>query len=238
MPLRIATADETGKTLFATLERLSDGFYWDAAGSAWAAAPAAADRKVVLVEGAGANSGSYAASVAGLGDAGDVLVRVHDDAHAADATVRGGVSYVWGGNEVGWAEVLAVKVRTDRIGTGRLSTVSPVAVGGRLSLFRGDTYSDAIGRALEWSDDGQAAWPDLTGATITLEANDGDMVVVGSVVGDPAGTPKRVRAEPTADDTNGLQPGVYDYRVVATFAGGVRASLGSGRVEVFDREDA
>ena len=100
MPLNILTTQTTGKTLFASLERLSDGFFWNVTTSAWANNPAAADRKVTLTEGSGANAGSYTASVSGLGDAADIRARVHDDADAADKTISAAVAYVWGGNEV------------------------------------------------------------------------------------------------------------------------------------------
>ncbi len=100
MPLNILTTQTTGKTLFASLERLSDGFFWNVTTSAWANNPAAADRKVTLTEGSGANAGSYTASVSGLGDATDIRARVHDDADAADKTISAAVAYVWGGNEV------------------------------------------------------------------------------------------------------------------------------------------
>lgn len=100
MALHISTAPATGLTLFATLERLSDGFFWNNVASEWQAAPSTANKKISLPEGTGANAGSYAASVTGLGDAGAVRVRIHDDTDAADATIGSGEVIVVGGNEV------------------------------------------------------------------------------------------------------------------------------------------
>jgi hypothetical protein len=99
MPLYIGTTNSTGKNLFASLERLSDGFFWNASTDAWASNPAAADRKVPLTEGTGPNAGSYSTSVTGLGDAGWVFVRLHDDDDPADATYAGGHEYVLQGEE-------------------------------------------------------------------------------------------------------------------------------------------
>lgn len=140
MPLNILTTQTTGKTLFASLERLSDGFFWNVTTSAWANNPAAADRKVTLTEGSGANAGSYTASVSGLGDAADIRARVHDDADAADKTISAAVAYVWGGNEVPKAtdasgnalakdsDVTAIKAKTDNL------PLSPAAVGSAMTL--------------------------------------------------------------------------------------------------------
>lgn len=100
MALNIGVGASTGASLFATLQRLSDGFYWSVAASAWQAAPTLANKKVTLAEGSGENAQSYTASVTGLGDAGKVFVRVHDDAAAGDPVVSGGQTYVWGGEEV------------------------------------------------------------------------------------------------------------------------------------------
>ena len=110
-----------------------------------------------------------------------------------------------------------------RIGGGQITTTSPVAVSGDVTIVRGDDYNAADGRALDWTDV-SAAWPDLTGATIAVTVQTTATTTwtkAGSVV-TPTGSGKKVRVEPTAADT-------------ATFAGGasypfdVQATLSSGR---------
>jgi hypothetical protein len=135
-----------------------------------------------------------------------------------------------------------------KIGTGRITTVSPVAQDGALSLVQGDSYNAAFGRALTWSDaNAQTAWPDLTEAIITLEADDGTLICVGDAPF-PQGTPKEVRAQPTSAEMQAVTPGVYVYNVVATYLGtgtgtnpldtvSGRITLASGQMTVADRED-
>ena len=110
-----------------------------------------------------------------------------------------------------------------RIGSGQVTTTSPVAVSGDVTIVRGDDYNSADGRALDWTDV-SAAWPDLTGASVLVTVQttgSAQWTKAGSVV-TPTGASKKVRVEPTAADT-------------ATFAGGasypfdVQATLSSGR---------
>ena len=237
MPLYIGTSHTPAATLFATLQRLLDGFYWNVTASAWQAAPAVANKKVTLTEGSGENVGSYTASVTGLGDAGFVRVRVHDDADA-DETIKGDDVYVWGGEEVGGNYLVTINAKTVTIGSGSATVPAPLTVGGDLTLYRGDSYKVAQGRSLPWTDDGE--WPTLTGATITLEIEDGLLVADGDVV-TATGSPKEVRVELSGTDTSSVPEGVYTYRVVATFPGtGTatdRVTLAAGACHVLDRED-
>lgn len=101
MALTIGFAAETGKTLFASIERLSDGFFWDeTTDEAWESAPSVADKKIPLTEGTGENAGSYIGSNSGdLGDAGLCRVRTHDDADS-DKVIGMEEVYIQGGNEV------------------------------------------------------------------------------------------------------------------------------------------
>ena len=110
-----------------------------------------------------------------------------------------------------------------RIGSGQITTTSPVATSGDVTIVRGDDYNSADGRALDWTDV-SAAWPDLTGASVLVTVQttgSAQWTKAGSVV-TPTGSGKKVRVEPTAADT-------------ATFAGGasypfdVQATLSSGR---------
>lgn len=76
IPLRFVGT--SGKTLVATLERVSDGYFWNPTASAWQNAPSFANKSISLTEGTSENLGSYAGSASGLGDAQEVIVRIHD----------------------------------------------------------------------------------------------------------------------------------------------------------------
>ncbi len=121
----ISTSAAPGKALFATLERLSDNFLWNVTASAWQSAPSAANARVTLTEGTGNRVGSYTAAVAGLGDAGAVRVRVHDDADAADKVLGTRDVFISGGNEVvgGVATPVAVgSISADALNATAIST--------------------------------------------------------------------------------------------------------------------
>lgn len=99
MALEISTTQATGMTLAATIERLSDGYFWNPTAVAFQSAPAWADKDIALTEGIAENVGTYTASVASLGSPGACRVRIHDTA-SSNATIAAGDVYVSGGNEV------------------------------------------------------------------------------------------------------------------------------------------
>ena len=114
-----------------------------------------------------------------------------------------------------------------RIGSGQVTTTSPVAVSGDVTIVRGDDYNAADGRALDWTDV-SAAWPDLTGATIAVTVQTTATTTwtkAGSVV-TPTGSGKKVRVEPTAADTATFAGGAsYPFDVQATLASGRKVTL-------------
>lgn len=76
MALPIKAIGPTGKTLFATIERMSDGYFWNPTAVAFQSAPAFNDKKITLTEGSGDEAGKYVASVGSLGSPGRVMVYV------------------------------------------------------------------------------------------------------------------------------------------------------------------
>ena len=193
-----------------------------------------------MTEGVSLNLSSYSASISGLGDAGYIRVRVHDDTDASDKCIGGLQTFVWGGTEVDGPELITILAKANLIGGSVTVVTSPVAVSGKVTIYKGDAYTVARGRPLEWNDT-NSAWPEnLSEAdvSITLEVDDGAMVVIGSVVSDT-----QVRVEPTGEDTDLLDEGQYDYRVVATFDitgtgdDDQRVTLAAGKFMVLDRED-
>lgn len=112
-----------------------------------------------------------------------------------------------------------------RIGSGQITTVSPVAQDGDVTTIRGDDYDNAHGRALDWTDS-EAAWPDLTGATIEVIIG-GIVELAGSVV-TPSGSGKKVRLELTDVQTAAIRSGVHAFQVIATLADGDIVTLVEG----------
>lgn len=82
----------TGRTVSATIERLSDGYYWNPGAGAFQSAPSYANKKNALTEGSSENLYSYTASIGSLGSPGRVRLRVHDES-ASNQVV--GISDTW-----------------------------------------------------------------------------------------------------------------------------------------------
>lgn len=136
MTVTITTVYQTGASLSATLERVSDGYLWNNTAQAWQAAPALSAQKFTLTEA----SGYYAGSNTGdMGDAGTVRVRVYDDNLA---TVVGAEEfYVYGGVEVREDPYSVDTVLTAAHGSGSWQSAKGSAVGTTVVL----TLSDANG---------------------------------------------------------------------------------------------
>lgn len=100
MSIYISYPDVTGLSLAASIERLSDNYEWDNVAKQFASSVAFANKKIVLTEGTSENLGTYTGKNAGdMGDAGDILLRVHDlnDSNVSLATAQ---AYVIGGIEL------------------------------------------------------------------------------------------------------------------------------------------
>lgn len=101
MAINIGISHETGANLVATLERLSDGNFWNEVSGAWQAAPTFADKSIALTEGSSENSGHYTgANTGSLGTPGRVRVRVHDDGDTNNKTIASAEIQVASGDEV------------------------------------------------------------------------------------------------------------------------------------------
>lgn len=84
---------------------------------------------------------------------------------------------------------------------------SAITENGDAITYRGDSYLNADGRALEWED---ADFPDITGASIAVII-DGVGSFVGAVV-----AADKCRLELTTADTETIPAGRYQFQVVAT----------------------
>ena len=98
MPFILDINDFPDETLFATIERISDGYFWNNTTSAYAASPSLTDKKISLTEGTNENKGSYTASISGLGT-NKLKIRIHDDSDS-DIVISMGTVLVDNGVEV------------------------------------------------------------------------------------------------------------------------------------------
>lgn len=88
MSLKLRFTAPVGLTLQATVERASDGYFWQRVEQTWAANPNFSARTISLTEGAAQNAGSYSLAIDNLsgspdGDPGLVFIRIHS---ATDST--------------------------------------------------------------------------------------------------------------------------------------------------------
>lgn len=99
----------------------------------------------------------------------------------------------------------------------------PPQVGEPVRVVRGMDYTTDVRRAIVWRDR-KGNWPDLAGATITVicwKAKT-NRTWTGSVLG---GSPQRVKLELSRHQTQTLEPGEWQYGVMATLAGGRTVDL-------------
>jgi len=151
------------------------------------------------------------------------------------------------------ATVLAIKAKTDTIGTVEMTAVSPTIVNDTFTIYAGDDYADADGRALtvtgvDASDfDLEASgvevvfrllkWTDYR-QDDTTEAELEATATVDEVDGDGLAT---LSVELTADQTGALatsppQPEKnYAFQWIATLESGRTVLLASGRMTVVKR---
>lgn len=93
----ITTVQAAAGSFGITIQRESDGFYWQPTGSTWAAAPVFSNKNIPCAEGLNENGGSYVAIVAGLsaaGEPGKVRIRIHNTGVGTNPTVAVVEGYV------------------------------------------------------------------------------------------------------------------------------------------------
>jgi hypothetical protein len=112
-----------------------------------------------------------------------------------------------------------------RVGSGQITTVSPVSQGGIITLVQGDDYPSGI---LAWTET-DGGWPSLAGASIRL-AMTGSATFTGAVLSSAA--PQRVGVVLTAAQTRALRAGALIYSLEATLADGTHRTLARGRATV------
>lgn len=122
----------------------------------------------------------------------------------------------------------AIKAQTDALDGYTVTVVSPVADSGTVTLYAGDDYDDAHGRALTFSL-AVSGVPDLTAATVVMKTQESSWTAT-SCTSD--GTDWIVLFEPTAADTAALGNLRQTYEVEATLSDGDVATLATGTLVV------
>lgn len=136
--------------------------------------------------------------------------------HAAEPSVANIAAGVWNrlsallttAGSIG--KLLLEKLNLITAAAVNVTHIGPVIEGGNVVTYRGDSYKNADGRALEWE---SADFPVLTGATIAVII-DGAASFSGSVV-----SATKCRLELTAAQSGSIDEGRHRFQIVATNAG-------------------
>ena len=118
-----------------------------------------------------------------------------------------------------------------RIGSGQITTVSPVSQSGTCEVVRGMDYSATDGLALDWT---FSANPDLTGATVAFYIYSGSSLEATwtpTVITPTAGAGK-VRLQPTNTQTGVLRETAYAFSIWATLSNTHKVQLYAGTLVV------
>jgi len=117
-----------------------------------------------------------------------------------------------------------------------ITAVSPVLDDETIELYEGDSYYEADGRSLKWTDSG-STWPNITGATVTLlvRAPNGDQLSAAGVVSIGGGGPgQQVYVELSAAQTTAMVdwPKPSHFRLRVTLVSGHVVTLAAGTMTV------
>lgn len=133
VPITVVAA--TALTLKVTLERLTDGFFWNRVSQTWTAPGSTpfASRTITLAEGAAENLGSYTGTVDGLGvqpDPGLVRIRVHSQtASPANLVIQFIQGYVKSGRLCDVDDFVSTRATPDDAQVAAIAALSdPVAL--------------------------------------------------------------------------------------------------------------
>lgn len=115
-----------------------------------------------------------------------------------------------------WTAVRAAQL--DRLTSGRILAMGPVASRGNVGIVQGDDYLTVDGRQLEWTDTANA-WPVLSGATVTFALGQPTPVFSKAVeIITATGSNKKVRIQLTTANTTAIPVGTYEFTIRAVLA--------------------
>jgi hypothetical protein len=166
-----------------------------------------------------AGAGSAGAALAAAGSAGDPWSTLIPGAYGA-----GTAGKILGDNinaPIGTVDTVvdAIKAKTDTIGSGTVTAVSPVAAGGAVSIIAGDSYDADDGRELSWTG---TTWPSLVGATVVMKVTGASYACTVTGAGTASQT---VVCELTKVQTAALAVITHSMDVEATLASGNLVTL-------------
>jgi hypothetical protein len=166
-----------------------------------------------------AGAGSAGAALAAAGSAGDPWSTLIPGAYGA-----GTAGKILGDNinaPIGTVDTVvdAIKAKTDTIGSGTVTAVSPVAAGGAVSIIAGDSYDADDGRELSWTG---TTWPSLVGAAVVMKVASTSYACTVTGAGTASQT---VVCELTKVQTAALAVITHSMDVEATLASGNLATL-------------
>lgn len=134
MPAYLKHTAATGGSYAATVQRLSDGYWFTPGNSAFAANPVYADKRITLAEGANELVGSYIATVANLSGIGNisepglVRIRIHNQS-ASNTTVLTEDFFVYQGNLVRSDVPVATRASASDIAGALLTAITNPSTG-------------------------------------------------------------------------------------------------------------
>lgn len=101
------------------------------------------------------------------------------------------------------------------LGSGQVTLTAPVADNSTVTIVRGDDYTDAHGRALEWTASGGFTPDPTTADSIVLTVKKGSTVLITASVDAPDDS--TLKCELADTDTEINPSSGYDYDIEATF---------------------
>lgn len=106
--------------------------------------------------------------------------------------------------------------------------------GANLELVLGDSYLNADGTGIEFTESTAGVWPDLTGAGAAVNLKIGAFSKAGTIVTAGASAPQKVRFDITAaENVSAAFPDRwYQYQVYATFTAPSKKTLVTGLCNV------
>jgi len=129
-----------------------------------------------------------------------------------------------------------IQSKTDLISSAAIEVSSPITVDGDMEVVQGASYYTADGRNFDFIN-AAGTWADLSNATVTFYAKNGDLSASMSVV-TATGANQKVRLQLTEGQVASLgDPGIYPYEVKAVLQTTSHpVVLAQGDIEVVDSQ--
>jgi hypothetical protein len=114
------------------------------------------------------------------------------------------------------------------LGSTEITVISPITDSGNINIIAGDTYDADDGRAIIWSESGDG-WPDLTGATVTIDSGAWSHACS---VSDAGSDSQSVVLELTAVESAAMTAGSRSYQLRAVLSNSHVITLATGMMNI------